>query len=417
MGIILSVQQKSQSILARFVVLSAAPLPAFLFTFVIYFALASLQGSPFRVSPFAYFNYLADSFLHGQLYLRLLPKTLHDLSFFNGDYYLYWPPMPAIVLMPFVAVFGVDFSDVFFNVVLAAVNVGVVAALLHAANQEKLFEIDEVRRGLLVLFFAFGTVHITLALFGRVWLTAQLLGFAFVGLAYLAALRLKGAWAYWFSGLLIACAMITRNHLLFTGLWPVWHLLRRDWNSRPRPYASFALFLFPILVLGLLFLGYNFTRFGSPFELGIQYHRMSDMFVEDYQNYGAFHIHYLPINLYYQYVRYPLPYTPETLMGGSLFLLSPVFFYLFLGISHRYRSVDMWVLLASVLATSIPILLLMGTGWVQFGPRYTLDFTVPLLLLTAQGVQFASRRILAVLVIISIIQYLIGVSYLIYLVP
>jgi hypothetical protein len=104
-------------------------------------------------------------------------------------------------------------------------------------------------------------------------------------------------------------------------------------------------------------------------------------------------------------------------MGGSLFLLSPVFVYLFEGLRRRYRSIDTWVLLGSVLATSIPILLLMGTGWVQFGPRYTLDFTVPLLLLTAQGVQFASKKILILLVVISIVQYLIGVSYLIYLVP
>jgi hypothetical protein len=325
--------------------------------------------------------------------------------------------MPAVALMPFVAAFGVDFSDVFFNIGLGAVNVGMVAVLLQAANDEKIFEMDALSRGLLVLFFAFGTVHITLALFGRVWFTAQLLGFLFVSLAYIAALRLRGAWAYLFSGLLIACAMVTRNHLLFAGLWPAWHLLKRDWNGKPRPYASFTLFLLPILFLGLLFLGYNFTRFDSPFELGIQYHRMSEMFVEDYQNYGAFHIHYLSINFFYQYIYYPLPYTPETFMGGSLFLLSPVFVYLFEGLRRRYRSIDTWVLLGSVLATSIPILLLMGTGWVQFGPRYTLDFTVPLLLLTAQGVQFASKKILILLVVISIVQYLIGVSYLIYLVP
>jgi hypothetical protein len=141
---------------------------------------------------------------------------------------------------------------------------------------------------------------------------------------------------------------------------------------------------------------------------------MSEIFVEDYQEYGAFHLHYLPTNFFYQYVRYPLPYTVETVMGGSLFLLSPVFFYIIPGIVRRYRNVDTWMLLASILATSIPILLLMGTGWIQFGPRYTLDFTVPLLLLTAQGVQFASKRILPVLVIISIVQYFIGTLFLLY---
>lgn len=160
--------------------------------------------------------------------------------------------------------------------------------------------------------------------------------------------------------------------------------------------------------MGLLFLGYNLTRFGDPLELGIQYHQMNPRFVEDYQKYGAFNIHYLPTNFFYQYIRYPFPFTEETTMGGSLFLLSPVFFLLFPALVYLHRSMDTWMLLVSILATSIPILLLMGTGWIQFGPRYTFDFTVPLLLLTAQGTQFASRRILVSLVLIAIVQYCIG---------
>jgi hypothetical protein len=96
-------------------------------------------------------------------------------------------------------------------------------------------------------------------------------------------------------------------------------------------------------------------------------------------------------------------------MGSSLFLLSPVFFYAFRGIYSGYRNPNILALLISVLITSIPILLLMGTGWVQYGPRYTLDFTVPLLLLTASGLQGTSRRLLFWLVVISILQYIPGV--------
>ena len=406
---------KHQPAFTRFVVHFENPLFASVSAFIVYFVLSTLRDSPFGVTDTAYFNYLADSFLHGQLHLRLLPPSLHDLSFFQGKHYLYWPPMPAIVLMPFVAIFGVNFSDIFFTTVLASVNVGIVALLLRAATKEKLIESDEVVRALLVLFFAFGTVHITLAIFGRVWFTAQQIGFFFVSLAYLVALQWKGKSVFFVTGLLIACAMLTRNHLLFVGIWPVWHLLKKNWNQNPRPYASFAVVLVPLLVLGVLFLGYNQVRFESPLELGIRYHQMHPVFVQDYQKYGAFHLHYLPINFFYQYIRYPFPFTEESLMGGSLFLLSPVFFYIFPGIVSRYRSIDTWVLLVSILAAIVPILLLMGTGWIQFGPRYTFDFTVPLLLLTAQGAQFASRKILGVLVALSIVHYLIGTFFLIYL--
>jgi len=96
-------------------------------------------------------------------------------------------------------------------------------------------------------------------------------------------------------------------------------------------------------------------------------------------------------------------------MGGSLFLLSPVFLYAFRSLYRGYRRPVILMLLLSILATSIPILLLMGTGWVQYGPRYTLDFTIPLLLLTADGVQSASKRILLWLTVLSIIQYIPGI--------
>jgi len=389
------------------------PLFAFLFAFATYFSLSLFGGSPFRVRDSAYFNYLADAFLHGQLYLRFLPPNLHDLSFFNGQYYLYWPPMPAVFLMPFVAIFGVNFSDVFFTVVVASANVATVAALLRAADRKGLISVGANYRAALVIFFALGTVHVVLAPFGKVWFTAQLLGFLLVALAYLCALELNEAISFLAVGALMACAMLTRNHLLFTGIWPAYYLLAKNWGNRPKVYGYVLLALLPPLVAGSLFLGYNFARFGNPFDLGISYHLMSPFFLADYQKYGAFNVHYVPVNFYYQYIHYPIPslfrHNSELFMGGSLFLLSPVFFFAFRGVFRERGNPDAWMLTISILATSIPILLLMGTGWVQYGPRYTLDFTVPLLLLTAYGIQPVSRRALTWLIAISIMQYIPGV--------
>ena len=389
----------------------AKPIVAFAFALVFYYFSATLAGSPFRVRTYAYFNYLADAFLHGQLNLRLLPASIHDLSFFNGKYYLYWPPMPAIVLMPFVALFGVRFSDVFFGMIVASLNVAVLAALLREADHVRLISLDGDYRGLLVLFFALGTVHVILAPFGSVWFVAQLLGFLFVGLAYLSALKLDGIWAFVTVGILIACATLTRNHLLFTGIWPAHYLLSKCWHAKPKVYAWAGLALLPLLIFGSLFLLYNDLRFGRPLELGIHYHEMDPIFVGDYEKYGAFNLHYLPTNFYYQYIYYPLPISEETKMGGSLFLLSPVFLYAFRALFKSYRNPSVIAWTVSILATSIPILLLMGTGWVQYGPRYTLDFTVPLLLLTAKGVEGTSKPWLFVLTVLSILQYIPGVRF------
>ena len=386
------------------------PIFGFLAAFSIYLLLSMLGGSPFRVRESAYFNYLADAFLHGQYYLRLVPsETVHDLSFFKGHYYLYWPPMPAIVLMPFVAVFGVDFSDVFFNLILASLNVAMLAVLLRSIDRNRLIRIDAEYRGMLVCFFAFGTAHVTIAFVGQVWYTAQLLGIFLVASAYLAAIELKGLRAFIVTGVLMGCAMLTRNHLLFTGIWPAYHLISKHWDERRRliPYIIAA--LLPVFVMGLWFLSYNYTRFGDIAELGIRYHKMAPVFVMDYQKYGAFNLHYLPTNFYYQYIHYPFPFDDDSFKGSSLFLLSPVFFYAFRGIYRGSRDPNILGMVASILVTSIPILLLMGTGWVQYGPRYTLDFTVPLLLLTACGVQGTSTKVLFWLIVISILHYIPGI--------
>jgi hypothetical protein len=55
---------------------------------------------------------------------------------------------------------------------------------------------------------------------------------------------------------------------------------------------------------------------------------------------------------------------------------------------------------------------ILGTGWVQFGPRYSLDFTIPLLLLIALGIRRWPTGLLPLLILISIIHYAIGSFYL-----
>ncbi len=110
-----------------------------------------------QASGWAYFNYLADAFLHGQLYLRLMPPTTTDLVYFGGRYFLYWPPLPAILLLPFVAMFGANFSDTLFTLSVGVLNVALVSALLRAANRRGVIDLTTAQRGWLVMFFALGT--------------------------------------------------------------------------------------------------------------------------------------------------------------------------------------------------------------------------------------------------------------------
>jgi hypothetical protein len=385
-------------------------------------ALAARHGNLLEPSHFAYFNYLADAFLKGSLALVALPPSVHDLSAFGGNYYLYWPPFPAVVLMPFVAVFGIGFSDVLFTVALGGLNVWLVSVLLHSATARGIVALPHRHANLLLLTFALGSAHLPLAVHGRVWYTAQLVGFACVATAFVAALRWSGTRAFLGVGVAIACATMTRNHLLFLGLWPIAVLLDRDRTATERPtgrtegwrriLARLATTALPIVLALALLACYNLARFGNPLDLGISYHRMDPDFRANYERFGTFSLHYLPTNFFYQFLAYPFPLRAASLMGGSLFLLTPLFFAAFWGFPASRPRWSAWLLAASIGLTALPVLLLMGMGWTQFGPRYTIDFAVPLLLLTAMGVKRWPVWLVAICTAISVAHYLVGALYL-----
>jgi hypothetical protein len=366
----------------------------------------------------AYYNYLADAFLRGQLALAQMPPSTHDLVLYEGQYYLYWPPFPAILLLPFVALLGVGLSDVIVNIVVSALNVALVSLLLVELDRRGVVALAVEKRAWLTLFFAFGTVHVTLSPFGGVWALSQVVAFMMLCLAYLSALSLPGRLAPLAAGIFLAFAVGSRNSILLAGFWVVWQLWNRasdgSLRHRVRDLATAAA---PVSIAAALIGAYNYARFGDPMDVGVDYHLMGEFFRSNYEQYGTFSLHYLPANLYYNLVAFPYaalltePWTEEFFMGGSLFLLSPLFLLAFPGLWILWRQHG-WALAVSIVLGLGPAMLLMGTGFVQFGPRYTLDITVPLLMATAIGASRAPTRLVAWLTLVSIALYLPGTALL-----
>jgi hypothetical protein len=388
----------------------AKPWAAFVLALVVYALVTMMKGDFGRSSRWNFYPYLADAFMHGQLHLRVLPRTTHDLSLFNDQYYLYWPPLPAFLMMPFVWIGGLEISDFLFNTLVGAINVGLVTAVVRSARDRGLFDLTDDRIGLLSLFFAFGTVHFGLAVGGGVWNTGQLVGFAWVACVYLIAILAAGWWAFLLAGIAVAASLTTRSHLFLAAIWPAYELLRRHW-TRGIPYAigCSALGLAPVILAGAAFAAYNHARFGSVTDVGINHHLMHEHFRDGFEKYGTFSIHFAPKNLYYQFLAYPLPLRSESLEGGSLFLMSPIFFAAFW--AFRRPTASTWVLLATCVVTYIPIMMLLGTGWQQWGPRYLLDFTLPLMLLVAIGIRLWPLPIALLLAAVSVVHYGIGVAW------
>lgn len=383
------------------------PALSMLGAFLVYGIFSLFEGE--LLSEHYYFNYLADALMHGQLHLRILPDEILDFIYYQDKFYLQWPPLIAILLMPFVAIFGINFGDVIYTLVIASVNVGLVTILLREADLKGVISLSAPKRSILVLFFAFGTSHITVAPFGHVWFTAEVVGIFLVCCAYIAAIKYSGRKAFFLCGLAISCALLTRAHLIFTGIWPAYYLLKNHQSfDKKQLRMDILLGLIPVtLAVGML-MGINWIRFGNPFNFGLDYLLYTVKFTEEFPIYGPFNLYYLPRNFYYHILAYPLPVKVDTVEGGSLFLLSPVFFAIFWSFKNKATNASAWWLFTSILLVSVPIFLNFSTGYVQFGFRYSLDFTVPLLLLTAIGVNKWRLSTLSILTIISILHYLVG---------
>ena len=182
-------------------------------------------------SIYAHFIYQADAFLHGQLAMRFPAAEQRGLGVLQRPVVrAAFRPSPPCCMMPFVALMGLQFNDVFFTVVCAALNVALFylcwSASPGAGDSPRTLKENVA----LALLFAFGTVNFYISIRGQVWFTAEVVGVTMTCLYLLAAHRARHpAWA----GLLFGCATITRTPLMFAGLFFLFELLMPEgrWDA------------------------------------------------------------------------------------------------------------------------------------------------------------------------------------------
>ena len=81
-----------------------------------------------------HFVYLADAFLHGKLGLSGSGTSLAEVVNYQGNFYVVYPPMPAVLLMPFVAVFGTSFDQGLLSIILASLCVSAIWFMLRKSG-------------------------------------------------------------------------------------------------------------------------------------------------------------------------------------------------------------------------------------------------------------------------------------------
>lgn len=329
---------------------------------------------------------------------RTRAPVLHDWSVVDGRHYGYFGPMPALLLVPLVALWGLAASDVLLSCLLGAGTVFWSYLMLRELRRRGFLELTSAAGVALALLLGFGTVHLYLTVLAHVWFLSQVVATFFLTLALVCVLRadLGPRWAL-AAGAALAASFLARQSELATLPFFAWALYAASRpvaeHPRPRGLRLALAFALPLVLAGVGMLAFNQARFGGVLEDGLRQQLASGAnprFIADYRAHGVFSLHWVPRNLWHYFVNPLLRRLPDGTLsfdpdGNSLFLVSPALVYLF----PALRARGAWVKAAWAGCAGVMVVLLtfFGTGWFGFGNRYLLDLLPLAMLLVAAGMR------------------------------
>lgn len=246
-----------------------------------------------------YFDELARSFLDGHTYLPS-PRSKHDLTLLRGHYYLPFPPLPALLMLPFIALWGVaGVNAVIFACVVGGLTTAAVHGLLRACRSRGLAPLTDGALHWLTAAWAFGSVFWYMSMQGTVWFLGQTTAALFAVLAVRTAIDRRP----WWSAVFLGVAMVGRPTLLL--MLPALVLLVVDSTDRRALVRSGWRMLVPVLVVMIGFAGYNHARFGSVTEFGYARQRVAQQLSLRLKQEGQFNLTFVPENAWAMLVAAP----------------------------------------------------------------------------------------------------------------
>ncbi|MBN1370670.1 MAG: hypothetical protein JW987_01825 [Anaerolineaceae bacterium] len=365
--------------------------------------------------PKAYFPELAEAFLEGRMYLIDPPRTL-DLTYFEDRWYVAFPPLGALLMLPEVALEGfAGVNTVAFSILYAALSAALVFLTLDAFSKQGWTQLNTHGNLWITAFFTFSTALWQLTLGGSVTYISQVLTTAFLAGAVFAAVA---SGSPWLAGSGLALAMLARPNVFL--MWPfllaIWLQREKDRGQAPdlRKIATWtAASAVPVALAVAGLLAYNAARFHNPFDFGYLEMNVLNLVREELAQYGQFNLVFIPRNLHSMLLALPVfdetcgRWAPDP-WGMSLLLTGPALVYAF-----RARGKQPWVLgaWASLVATVLLLLLYYNTGYSQFGYRFSMDFMLPLVCLMALGSRKRVSALMIGLIVFGIAVNLIGMLW------
>jgi hypothetical protein len=390
----------------------------FLVALVVY-----LGSNPSRTDFYDHFVWQADAFLHGRAEIGY---PVSEGPFRNDHFQdvlplpgtglaqVPFPPLPAVVLLPFVAIFGL------------ATNGAVVAAVLGAVNVVlcwwMLLGIGPRRSAALLgtVFYGFGTVAWYAAMLGTTWFLAHVAASTFLFLAINAAVRAdassfipralarpRGLARQLVAGLLFGTAALARLTTLFGA--PFFVLVGGGGSFLRRALGAGLGAAIPVALL----LGYNLATTGALFHPAYEYlyrveYRPRPELVNP--DWGIEDVRYIPQNALIMLAWPPerpllddsdcagrpvgvdslldvaCPLIRPDPLGMSLLLASPGYLLALPALVRWWRRRLVAGAALAILAIAVIDLMHFSQGWVQFGYRFSNDFAPFAMILVTLGV-------------------------------
>jgi hypothetical protein len=343
---------------------------------------------------YKHFVYQARGFLQGRLDIWGLPGYYLDLILWHDKIYLPNPPLPSILLMPFVAIWGEATEQIRICMFVGAIDVLLAWLLLG-----KMAINGGLRIGLTLL-YGFGTVHYSATIIGTIWFYAHVV--AEMGML-LALVEFFGKRRFLLIGFWMGLAFLSRQATILGSIFFVGWLVWQRPEQWQRAFINFCIGFSPLFAFNSWF---NWARFGNPLESGYLLQNFySSVQASEIKKYGFFNLAYIPKHLKLIFTKMPqillnFPFLQPKPEGMNIWLTTPALFGL---ITTKWQ--DQIHILAGLAAflISLPALIYTATGWVQFGYRYALDYLPFLFIPIASGLIRMPRAIAWILIGTSII--------------
>jgi len=321
---------------------------------------------------------VAERALSGHLDLAALKGSVDTVEI-GGRYYLAIGPLQLLAYIPFAAVPDLRLVGGYATGLLF----GIPAAWL-ALPLARAYGARGAAAYWIAAFTAFGSLLFWVSVFGNEYYLAHAESFLALTLFLI---EWAGKRRPVLLGVCLGVSFLARPTTILAaipfGLYLIW-TRRRELRAMARGAVAFGL---PIAGAIAFYGWFNWVRFGSPFESGYSISLLTLHSLQERRAQGLFSIVHIPENFRLAFLTLPdrisqFPFFSASKYGMSMLLVSPA---LLTSLWAGFRDRTARLLWIATVLVAVPVFLYYGGGYIQYGFRYSLDFTPFLVALMAIG--------------------------------